>query len=63
MDKDLGELSRGDDELGNEVHGVITVATKLGRGFLIRSELAVELRTVMVLRSFVEGEQGVFQLT
>ena len=32
MDKDLGELARGNDEFGNKVNSVVTVASKLCRG-------------------------------
>ena len=45
VDKDLSELSRGDDELGNKVNSVISVASKLRRRALVWSELAVQLVT------------------
>ena len=43
MDEDLSQFSRGDDELGNEVDGVVSVAPKLGGGCLIWTEFTVEL--------------------
>jgi hypothetical protein len=45
VDKDLCEFARGDDELGNQVYGVVAVASELGRGFLVRAELAIKLAT------------------
>jgi hypothetical protein len=44
MDENLSKLPRSDNELGNEVHGVVTVATKVGRGSLITPELPIKLR-------------------
>ena len=43
VDEDASELSRGDDELGNEIDGVVAVAPKVLGDGLIGSELAVEL--------------------
>lgn len=39
--EDLSELARRDDELGNQVHGVVSVATQLCGRALIWLELAV----------------------
>ena len=47
VDEDLRELARCDDELGHQVHGVVTVTAELGRGRLVGAELAVELDTVV----------------
>ena len=41
--KDLGELARRDDELGDEIYGVVAVAAELGRWGLLIPELAIEL--------------------
>lgn len=43
VNKDLGQFSRGDNEFGNEIHGIVTVAPKLLRSYLIRTELAIKL--------------------
>ena len=43
VNEDLGELARRDDELGDQVDSVVTVASQLGRGSLVWSELAVQL--------------------
>ena len=43
VNEDLGELSRGHDELWNQVNGIVAIATELGRRRLIWPELAVEL--------------------
>ena len=45
MDKNLGQLSRSDDELGYEVDSIVTVATKLRGRCLVGPELAIELRS------------------
>jgi hypothetical protein len=44
VDEDLGELSRGDDELGDEVDRVVAITSELGGWFFI-VEFTVELRT------------------
>ena len=44
VDQDASELSGSDDELRNEIDGVVTVAAKIRRDGLVGSELAVELR-------------------
>ena len=41
--KDPSELSRSNDKLGNEVDGIVSVTSKLGRRALIRPELAIQL--------------------
>lgn len=41
--EDLGELARRNDELGDEINGVVAVATKFGGRFLIGAEFAPEL--------------------
>ena len=46
VDEDLGQFSRGDDELGHEVDGVVTVASKVCWGFDTGPEFAVELANV-----------------
>ena len=43
--KDPSELSRSNDKLGNEVDGIVSVTSKLGRRALIRPELAIQLTT------------------
>ena len=43
VDEDASELSRGDDELGNEIDGVVAVAAEVLGDSLIGPELAVEL--------------------
>ena len=43
VDEDLGELARGDDELGNEINGIISVASEVGGRGLIFTEFKVEL--------------------
>ena len=43
VDEDLGELARGDDELGDEIDGVISVASEVGGRGLIFTEFTVEL--------------------
>lgn len=43
VDEDLGEFSRGDDELGYQINGVVAIAAEFCRWGLIRPELAVEL--------------------
>lgn len=43
MNKNFSELSRGDDEFWDEIDGIITVATKLSRGWLVWSEFTVQL--------------------
>ena len=45
VDEDLGELARCNDELGNEINCIVSVAAKLRWRRLIRSEFAVELYT------------------
>ena len=44
VDQDTRELSRGDDELGNKIDGVVTVTTEILGDGLVGSELAVQLR-------------------
>ena len=41
--EDLGELARRDDELGDEIYGVVAVAAELGRWGLLIPELAIKL--------------------
>ena len=41
--EDLGELAGRDNELRNEVDGVVAVASELGGRCLVRPELAVQL--------------------
>ena len=43
MDEDLRELARRDDELGNEINGIISVASEVGGRGLIFTEFTVEL--------------------
>ena len=43
VDKDAGELARRDDELGNEIDSVVTVAAEVLGHSLVGSELAVQL--------------------
>ena len=43
MDKDLGKLPRGDDELGDKIDGVVAIAAQLFRCLLSRPEFAPEL--------------------
>jgi hypothetical protein len=43
VDEDFRQFSRGDDELGNEVDGIVSVAPKLGGRCLIWTEFTVEL--------------------
>ena len=43
MDEDLRELARRDDELGDEIHGVVAVTTELGGRGLLIPELAIKL--------------------
>lgn len=43
VDQNLREFTRGDDELGYEVDGIVPVAPKLAGGSLIWTEFAVEL--------------------
>ena len=43
VDEDLRELARRDDELGDEIHGVVAVTTELGGRGLLIPELAIEL--------------------
>lgn len=43
MDKDLGELSGGGDELGYQINGIVAIAAKFCGWGLIWSELAIEL--------------------
>ena len=44
MDENARELSRGDDELGNEIDGIVAIAAEVLRGRLVGPELAVKLR-------------------
>ncbi len=46
VDEDPRELSRCDDELGDEIDSIITVATQFSRRCLIWSEFTVELWVV-----------------
>jgi hypothetical protein len=55
VDEDLCELSRGDDELGDEINGIVTVSAKFLRRGLIRAELAIELWAVMSILCFSGG--------
>ena len=50
VDENLGQLSRRDDELGDEVDGVVTVAAQVFWGRLVWPELAIQLRTVVSAR-------------
>jgi hypothetical protein len=50
VDEDLGELARSNDELGDEIDGVVAVAAKLGRHFLIRAEFTIQLSGVCETR-------------
>lgn len=43
MDKDLGEFSRGDNELGYQINSVVAIAAEFRWWGLIRPELAIEL--------------------
>lgn len=43
MHEDLGEFTRGDDKLGYEIDGVVSVATELLRGCLVGAEFTVQL--------------------
>jgi len=43
VDKDLGELSGGDDELGYQINGIVAIAAKFCGWGLIWPELAIEL--------------------
>ena len=43
MDEDLGEFSRGDDELGYQINGVVAIAAEFCRWGLVGPELAIEL--------------------
>ena len=43
VDEDLGELARRDDELRDQVDGVVAVASQLSRRILVWPELAVQL--------------------
>lgn len=45
VNENLGELARCDDEFGDEINGVITIAPKLGWCCLVCLELAVQLAT------------------
>ncbi len=46
VNKDLCELHRSDDELGNEIDGIITVTAKFRGRLLAWTELAVQLRAL-----------------
>lgn len=46
MHEDLGQFTRGDDELGDQVYGVVAVAAQLPRRLLARTELSVQLGKV-----------------
>lgn len=43
MNKDLGEFSGGDDELGYQINGVVAIAAEFCGWWLIWPELAIEL--------------------
>ena len=45
--ENLCELARGNDELGNEVDVVVTVASKLSRRLLTCTELAIKLQWIV----------------
>ena len=47
VDENLGELSRGNDELGDEINCVVTIPAEFLRRRLVWAELAVELDTVV----------------
>ena len=47
MDKNAREFSGGNDELGNEIDGVVAIAAEVLRGRLVGPELAVELCRVL----------------
>lgn len=55
--EDLGELARGDDELGDQVHGVVAVAPQLGGRRLVRPELAVQLPSTSTSRTISQHAQ------
>jgi hypothetical protein len=44
MNQYLSKLSRGNDELGDEIYGIITITTKFRWRRLVWSKLAVKLR-------------------
>lgn len=44
VDENLGEFTGSDNELGNEINGVVAVTTKLCGDLLIRTILTVQLR-------------------
>lgn len=44
VDEDFGKFTRRDDELGDEINGVVPVAAKLRGRRLIRPELAIQLQ-------------------
>jgi len=43
VDKDPSELSRGNDELGDEIYSVVTITPELRWGCLVRTKLAIQL--------------------
>jgi hypothetical protein len=46
VNEDLGELAGSDNELGNEIYGVVSVSSQFFWNLLIRPELAIELWNV-----------------
>lgn len=54
VNEDLGKLSRCDDELGDKINSIVTVATEFSRGRVVRSELAIQLDRT-------EHEKGVYR--
>ena len=59
VDEDASELSGSDDELGNEIDGVVAVAPKVLGDGLIGAELAVELHADQGIRlGAQEGKMG-----
>ena len=43
VDKDLGKFTRGNDELGDEIDGIVPIPAEIRRWGLVRTEFAVEL--------------------
>lgn len=43
VNEDLGQFTRGNDEFGDQINGVVAITSKLSRRGLISPELAVEL--------------------
>ena len=49
VDENLREFTGRDDELGDEINGVIAIPTEVGRRSLIRTEFPIEL-LIMVIK-------------